>query len=176
MKTSVLSISLYSLAFLIAFTGTSEAQPQQQIKLLETLDGTHWCSSNQHTRLDVDIYGNVSTKEGKDICLSFTRKAAQLVTRIVWWNASKGIHVVEWAVAAPVAGDRLTYTECTHAKDSGFPGIQGQGTLVLRDKGFMEMTQQGNLTDGSAAGFVTTLKRVAKLPEIPVSQTYPTHQ
>lgn len=121
------------------------------------------------------MYGNVTTKDGKNICLSFTRKNDQLVTNITWWNVSKGMHVIEWAITTPVTPTRLEYMETEQPANSGFPGIAGGGTLMMAGK-YMDVTQLGHLQDGSVAGFTTRLVRVKEMPPIPLPPTYPPQQ
>lgn len=163
-------LPLFSAAMLAA--GSAKAQPEALQSLLKKLDGSIWCAQSTHTRLDVDMYGKVATKEGKNICLNFTRQNDQLVTKTTWWNVSKGMHIVEWAITIPVTNTMLQYTETDQPSDSDFPGIAGSGTLTMRGK-FMDMTQLGHLLDGSVAGFSTRLVQVKEMPVIPVPQTYP---
>lgn len=139
------------------------------------LDGTTWCAPDVHQRLAVDLSGRVTTKEGKDICLQFAQGTAGsgYVMKVIWWNVAAGIHVEEWAVALPTGDGIIEYREATHPADSGFPGIYGSGELRLTDQETMEIHQVGLLSDGSAAAFQTTLKRVRALPVIPIKRTYP---
>jgi hypothetical protein len=147
--------------------GTSTATVDQ-------LDGTTWCSPQTHTRVSVDRLGAVSTKEGKDLCMVFTGQGGGYLVRIVWWNLSKGINVDEWAIALPVDDTHLDYVEADHPEQPNFPGIMGQGQIILDSATEMTVTQLGHLVDGSAAGFRTTLAQVESLPEIPIPLTYPT--
>lgn len=143
--------------------------------MVSALDGTTWCAPDVHQRLAVDFKGRVTTKEGKDICLQFTQGTAArgYVMKVIWWNVAAGIHVEEWAVALPMGNGFIEYREATHPAEAGFPGISGSGELRLTDTETMEIHQVGQLADGSAAVFQTTLKRVRALPVIPLKRTYP---
>ena len=138
------------------------------------LGGTIWCAPEQHSRLAVDRLGVKEVKEGKDICLSFTAEAGSYIVKVVWWNVSKEIHLEEWAVALPVSDTELKYVEADHPGHSEFVGIVGAGDMTLTPDGQMTLVQLGHLSDGSAAGFLTTLTKVDRLPDIPVPLTYPT--
>lgn len=152
-----------------------ENEKDDQSRLISTLGGTTWCAPNVHQRLAVDLDGRVTVKEGKDICLQFTQGAAGrgCVMKVIWWNVAAGVHVEEWAVALPMGDGIIEYREATHPAEAGFPGISGAGELRLTDTETMEIHQVGQLADGSAAAFQTTLKRVRALPVIPIKRTYP---
>ncbi|MFM8352762.1 MAG: hypothetical protein ACKN9D_17070, partial [Actinomycetales bacterium] len=121
----------------------------------------------------VDSRGTVETKDGKNVCIEFSSQATGYVMKTIWWNVSKGIHVEEWAIAEPISDDELNYLEADQGGNPDFPGITGQGSVFLNSDTSMTLEQLGYLTDGSAAGFATTLQRVDTLPEIPVPVTYP---
>lgn len=138
------------------------------------LDGTVWCSPSMHSRVAVDIRGNVEVKEGKDVCLQFAQNSGVYVVKVVWWNESKAVHLEEWAIAIPTSESTLAYIEADHAGNPDFVGVVGEGDIEMSSNDSMTLLQVGNLIDGSAAGFVTELDRVAQMPEIPVPVTYPT--
>lgn len=144
---------------------------------LENLKGTIWLADSTHHRATVDANGNVAVKEGKEIYVQFLDVVDEvLIAKIQWWNVSANINVVEYAVFSQVDEDMFTYTEAAHAADSDFPGIEGSGTFEIDDESGIpvaHLTQLGHLLDGSASGFSTQLKKVDKVPDIPVSQTYP---
>ena len=142
-------------------------------KLLNRLDESAWCAVEEHTRLDVDAYGATSTKEGKNVCVSFTREGDQLLIVVEWWNLDRNIYVREYAIGVPSSRNRLEYIEVRHSEDSGFPGVSGRGTMTVYGS-TVYMTQLGHLADGTASGFSNTLVRVQELPEIPIPLTYPT--
>ena len=138
------------------------------------LDGTIWCSPNTHSRVAVDNHGKVEVKEGKDVCLEFAQNSGAYVVKVVWWNEAKAIHLEEWAIAVPTSKTTLQYVEADHAGNPDFIGVVGEGEIVMTSDDVMTLMQLGNLIDGAAAGFVTTLNRVDQMPNIPVPLTYPT--
>ena len=138
------------------------------------LDGTIWCSPEEHARVAVDRFGSVDVKEGKDVCALFASESGHYVMKIVWWNASKAIHVEEWGVASPVSETEMFYVETGHDAGSDFPGVIGEGELNLVSDTEMTLVQLGQLVDGSAAAFSTSLEKVDQMPEIPVPVSYPT--
>lgn len=179
------------LCMLLSFSASaSELQPRESVsatsradrigtiaskkleQLLHDLDETIWCALEEHTRLDVDSSGVVSTKEGKNVCVTFTREGDQLLTVVEWWNESRNIYVIEYAIAVAADRNRLEYIEASHSEDSGFPGIAGRGTMTIYGS-TLHMTQLGHLADGTASGFSNYLVRVDEPPEIPVPLTYP---
>lgn len=164
---------LVGLAAVAAGLSGCSAGTSTSAATVDQLDGTTWCSPQTHTRVSVDRLGAVSTKEGKDLCLAFTGQDGSYVVRIVWWNLSKGIHVEEWAVALPVDDTHLDYVEADHPRQPDFPGIMGQGQIVMDSDTEMSVTQLGHLVDGSAGGFRTTLEKVESMPEISIPLTYP---
>lgn len=139
------------------------------------LDGTIWCSPDEHARVAVDRFGSVDVKEGKDICALFASESDQYVMKIIWWNSSKAMHVEEWGVASPVSETQMLYAEAQHDKGSDFPGVIGNGTFSLVSDTEMRIVQLGQLVNGSAAGFSTLLEKVDQMPEIPVPVSYPTN-
>jgi hypothetical protein len=140
----------------------------------EELNGTVWLADSTHHRATVDFRGEVEVKEGKEIYVEFLDLVDEvLVARIHWWNVSANINVVEYAIFSQVDDDTYTYTEATHPRDSGFPGIQGGGHFRLTEDATAQLTQLGTLLDGSASGFATQLRKVDKAPEVPIPQTYP---
>ena len=153
---------------------TACASNSEQVNSIAELDGTVWCSPKVHSRLAVDFRGNVEVKEGKDVCLTFARNSGSYVVKVDWWNESKAIHLVEWAIAIPTSDSTLAYMEAGHAGNPDFVGVEGEGEMEMSSNDSMTLLQVGNLIDGSAAGFITELDRVAQMPEIPVPVTYPT--
>ena len=149
------------------------ASNSEQTSSIAELDGTVWCSPKVHSRLAVDFRGNVAVKDGKDVCLNFAQNSGSYVVKVEWWNESKAIHVVEWAIAIPTSESTLAYMEAGHAGDPDFVGVEGEGEMEMSSNDSMTLLQVGNLIDGSAAGFITELDRVAQMPEIPVPVTYP---
>jgi hypothetical protein len=171
-------VSLLACLALVVAGGSASSREHEQsgeLSMVSALDGTTWCAPDVHQRLAVDFKGRVTTKEGKDICLQFTQGTAArgYVMKVIWWNVAAGIHVEEWAVALPMGNGFIEYREATHPAEAGFPGISGSGELRLTDTETMEIHQVGQLADGSAAVFQTTLKRVRALPVIPLKRTYP---
>jgi|GEM_PF-1891137 len=163
-------------AFLALSSTVSFCSPVAAMTL-EDLKGTIWLADSTHHRATVDAGGKVLVKEGKEIYVQFLELVDEvLIAKIQWWNVSAKINVVEYAVFSQVDEVTLTYTEATHPPDSDFPGIEGSGTFEIDDDGDIPVahfTQLGHLLDGSASGFATQLKKVDKVPDIPVSQTYP---
>jgi len=155
----------------IALTACSSNS--EQANSIAELDGTVWCSPNVHSRVAVDFRGNVAVKDGKDVCLNFAQNSGSYVVKVDWWNESKAIHLVEWAIAIPTSESTLAYMEAGHAGDPDFVGVEGEGEMEMSSNDSMTLLQVGNLIDGSAAGFITELDRVAQMPEIPVPVTYP---
>ena len=139
------------------------------------LDGTIWCSPEEHARVAVDRFGSIDVKEGKDICALFTAESGQYVIKIIWWNASKAIHVEEWVIAVPVSETEMFYAETQHDEGSDFPGVIGNGEINLVSDAEMTIVQLGHLVNGSAAGFLSSLVKVDQMPEIPVPVSYPTN-
>ena len=152
---------------------TACASNSEQANSIADLDGTVWCSPNVHSRVAVDFRGNVEVKDGKDVCLAFAQNSGNYVVKIDWWNESKAIHLVEWAIAIPTSDSTLVYMEAGHAGNPDFIGVEGEGEIEMSSNDSMTLMQVGNLIDGSAAGFITELDRVAQMPEIPVPVTYP---
>jgi hypothetical protein len=152
---------------------TACASNSEQAKSIAELDGTVWCSPNVHSRVAVDFRGNVEVKDGKDVCLAFAQNSGSYVVKIDWWNESKAIHLVEWAIAIQTSESTLVYMEAGHAGNPDFIGVAGEGEIEMSSNDSMTLMQVGNLIDGSAAGFITELDRVAQMPEIPVPVTYP---
>ncbi len=138
------------------------------------LDGTIWCSPEEHARVAVDRFGSVDVKEGKDVCALFSSESGHYVMKVIWWNASKAIHVEEWGVASPVSETEMFFVETEHDEGSDFPGVIGEGELNLVSDTEMTLVQLGQLVDGSAAAFSTSLEKVDQMPEIPVPVSYPT--
>ena len=141
-------------------------------RLLDRLDESAWCAVEEHTRLDVDAHGATTTKEGKNVCVSFTREGDQLLIVVEWWNLDRDIYVMEYAIGVPSGRNQLEYIEVRHAPDSGFPGVSGRGTMTVYGSR-LYMTQLGHLNDGTASGFSNSLVRVEALPEIPIQLTFP---
>ena len=168
-QTGMMMALLVGMGFLLAGCGSSSGQSTGSANL----DGTIWCSPQQHARVAVDRLGVVAVKKGKDVCLSFKSESGLYVTKVVWWNESKGIHVVEWAIAVPLSEERLAYQETEHLGHPEFPGVGGTGEVILTSDTRMTIWQLGNLSDGSAAGFTTTLEKVDAIPEIALPPTYP---
>ena len=152
---------------------TACASNSEQAKSIAELDGTVWCSPNVHSRVAVDFRGNVEVKDGKDVCLAFAQNSGSYVVKVDWWNESKAIHLVEWAIAIQTSESTLVYMEAGHAGNPDFIGVAGEGEIEMSSNDSMTLMQVGNLIDGSAAGFITELDRVAQMPEIPVPVTYP---
>ena len=144
----------------------------QMQRLLDRLDESVWCAVEEHTRLDVDAYGATTTKEGKNVCVSFTREGDQLLIVVEWWNLDREIYVMEYAIGVPSGRNQLEYIEVRHAPDSGFPGVSGRGTMTVYGS-WIYMTQLGHLSDGTASGFSNSLVRVEAPPEIPIPLTFP---
>ncbi|MFM7147468.1 MAG: hypothetical protein ACKOW5_14175 [Actinomycetales bacterium] len=167
MKAGVLVSGVAVLGIALAGCGSGQSMNSS------SLDQTIWCSPNVHTRIAVDSRGTVATKDGKNVCVEFSSQATGYVMKTIWWNVSKGIHVEEWAIAEPISDDELNYLEADQGGNPDFPGITGQGSVFLNSDTSMTLEQLGYLSDGSAAGFATTLQRVDTLPEIPVPVTYP---
>jgi hypothetical protein len=138
------------------------------------LEGTVWNAEKPHSRTTVDIHGDLAIKEGKEIYVELVEFLAGVHTvRIHWWNLSKGINVMEYAVMVRVGENLFEYSEAEHPDDSGFPGIQGHGLFRLLDENTVELTQIGHLLDGSASAFVTTLHKVDAAPDVPIAKSYP---
>jgi hypothetical protein len=114
-------------------------------------------------------------KDGKDVCALFASESDLYVMKIIWWNASKGVHVEEWGVASPMSETQKLYSETQHDDGSEFPGVIGSGEFNLVSDTEMTLVQVGQLVDGSAAGFSTSLEKVDRIPEIPVPVSYPTN-
>ncbi|MCH2186464.1 hypothetical protein MK280_11405 [Myxococcota bacterium] len=150
--------------------GQITANKMQQ--LLNRLDESAWCAVEEHTRLDVDAYGATTTKEGKNVCVSFTREGDQLLIVVEWWNLDRDIYVMEYAIGVPSGRNQLEYIEVRHAPDSGFPGVSGRGTMTVYGSR-LYMTQLGHLSDGTASGFSNSLVQVEAKPEIPIPLTFP---
>ena len=166
----VAALSVGALGFVLPGCGSTTGQAVTD----GALDGTIWCSPNEHARVAVDRFGAVEVKEGKDVCAVFAAESDLYVMKIVWWNVSNAIHVEEWGVAIPVSDTKLHYEEAQHEEGSSFPGVIGTGEFSLVSDTEMTLVQLGRLADGSAAGFTTSLAKVDQLPDIPVPITYPT--
>lgn len=138
------------------------------------LKGTVWVAKKEHTRSTVDINGEVSVKEGKEIYVEFMEWIDGVYSiRIHWWNVSAGINVMEYGVMVPHGDGVFEYNEALHHEDSDFPGLQGRGRFKLLDDHTATLSQLGHLLDGSASAFVTTLHKTDTAPEIPIDLTYP---
>jgi len=153
----------------VAGCGSTSAPTTSSAALGDTI----WCSEQEHSRVAVDRRGTVEVKEGKDVCISFTANSGLYVAKVVWWNVGSGIHVEEWAVVIPVTETLLQYAEADHMGNEDFTGIFGTGDITIDSDSRMTMSQLGNLMDGTAAGFTTTLTQVDQMPDIPLPVTYP---
>ena len=149
-----------------------EVTEHKMQRLLDRLDESVWCAVEEHTRLDVDAHGATTTKEGKNVCVSFTREGDQLLIVVEWWNLEREIYVMEYAIGVPSGRNQLEYIEVRHAPDSGFPGVSGRGTMTVYGS-WLHMTQLGHLSDGTASGFSNALVRAEAVPEIPIPLTFP---
>jgi len=157
----------------LAGCGSGPTEATEAAETTGRLDGTVWCAPEQHARVSVDWEGEVTTKEGKDLCLSFALRSDHYVVTVTWWNVANGIHVREWAVATQTGPARLDYMEARQPGEKDFPGIEGIGDISVLSEDRMELHQFGFLANGASAVFDTTLVRVAALPEIPIPLTYP---
>lgn len=169
LRHSLVTVGVLTSALALAACGSNSGQSNG----IAELDGTVWCSPKVHSRLAVDFRGNVEVKEGKDVCLTFAQNSGSYVVKVDWWNESKAIHLVEWAIAIQTSESTLAYMEAGHAGNPDFVGVEGEGEMEMSSSDSMTLLQVGNLIDGSAAGFITELDRVAQMPEIPVPVTYP---
>jgi len=138
------------------------------------LAGTIWLAKDTHDRTTVDRNGAITIKQGKNIYIQFmSENRGVLTAKIHWWNTAHNLNVVEYAVMVPEGANVYRYAETEHPEGSGFPGIQGGGIFRVTDGATAELTQIGNLLDGSASAFVTMLEKVDSLPDVPLPQTYP---
>lgn len=167
-RTVVLAAGLSVAAVAGCSSGSSDAA-----ETAGKLDGTVWCAPEQHERLSVDWQGEVATKAGKDVCLSFARRSQHYIVTVTWWNVVNRVHVQEWAVASQAGPTRMYYTEARQPGEQDFPGIEGFGEIDIISEDRMKLHQFGFLADGESAVFDTTLARVPSLPEIPIPRTYP---
>jgi hypothetical protein len=163
-----------ALGGLAGLTLSTLAASAAEILPPDALAGTIWASTAPHDRVTIGLDGKISLKEGKDIYIAFGDRVGKAFTiKINWWNVGAGLNVVEYAVVVPEEENVYAYVEPHHPADSGFPGIEGHGTIRILDANTIELTQIGRLADGSASGFVTRLTKVDKVPEVPLAQTYP---
>ena len=168
-RSMVAALSLGALAFALSGCGNTASQAITNGEL----DGTIWCSPEEHARVAVDRFGSVEVKEGKDVCALFYSESDLYVMKIIWWNVTNAIHVEEWGVVSPVSETLMLYAETQHDEESDFPGVIGNGELSLVSDTEMMFVQSGHLVNGAAAGFSTLLKQVDQMPEIPVPISYP---
>ena len=161
-------------AGLAGFAPAATGAIAEEILPPESLAGTIWASTEPHARTTIGADGKISLKEGKDITIAFGDRVDEVYTiEIRWWNVEAGLNVAEYAVVVPEAENVYAYVEPHHPKDSGFPGIEGHGTIRIVDETTIEFSQVGRLTDGSASAFATRLTKVDAEPEVPLAQTYP---
>ncbi|MCB1495779.1 MAG: hypothetical protein KDJ86_08340 [Bauldia sp.] len=171
MRKPTVIVTLTGLTALGQFAGSAFAD---EIIPQGSLAGTIWASTDSHDRTTIGVDGKISLKEGKDIYIRFGDLVDEVYTiETHWWNIDAGLSVVEYAVAVPEEDNVYAYVEPHHPSDSGFPGIEGHGTIHIIDANTIDFSQVGRLTDGSASAFATQLTRVDKAPEVPIPQTYP---
>ena len=162
---------------LLILTQPTASIAEDEIVPWDSLKGTVWLASESHNRLSINQLGKISRDKGQHVYVQFLDLADEVYAiKIHWWSTSAKINVVEYAVLVPSTPNSFSYTEATHPRDSGFPGIQGRGTFTIIDENTAELTQVGRLLDGSASALATVLKRVDKAPDVPVAQTYPPAQ
>ncbi len=138
------------------------------------LAGTIWQSLEAHTRATINQSGATDHKVGKNLYVHFlTEKGGAYTIKINWWNVSAGHNVTEYAVLLPETADTFYYIEADQPEGADFPGIVGHGTFRLTGADTAQLTQSGWLQDGSASGFVTDLKKVQGVPDIPIPPSYP---
>lgn len=144
----------------------------------DELEGSIWFSEREHRRVTVTTCGDIEVKEGKNIYIRFLERVDDIfVIEVRWWNEQQGLNVLEHGVLTQIEPNEYFYVEADHEdarrRRDQFPGIIGQGTFELLSKDEAKVIQLGNLIDGSASAFTTTVTRVDHLPEAPIDQSYP---